>query len=139
MYPVGTGDELTGQEQSFVNWTQEAFRVNIADGFSVIKWSIFLFFVSCKIDNITVHQWSTHCYFILQASLNTYGIPEKTMSHVIEKLSSNSDEWVDGKFRLTKRRMNDNDLYSSKYYLLKKGLWTSLLSIQGKVRSLGIN
>ena len=27
MYPVGTGDELTGQEQHFINWMQGAFKV----------------------------------------------------------------------------------------------------------------
>ena len=28
MYPVGTGDELIGQEQSFITWTQGTFKVS---------------------------------------------------------------------------------------------------------------
>ena len=41
------------------------------------------------------------------------------MSHVIEKLSADSDDWVDGKFRLAKKPTHDIDQYSSKYIYIK--------------------
>ena len=34
MYPVGTGDELIGQEQSFITWTQGTFKVSKLELFS---------------------------------------------------------------------------------------------------------
>ena len=38
------------------------------------------------------------------------------MAHVIEKLSRDSDDWVDGKFRLAKKPTHDIDQYSSEYF-----------------------
>ena len=49
------------------------------------------------------------------------------MAHVIEKLSRDSDDWVDGKFRLAKKPTHDIDQYSSEYFYRSK--WLSTLHV----------